>query len=110
MRMLEWMNQSCVFNKPKPSRGESFSSPVMRFGFYHSREPRRVSGAAEPSFGGTAVLDSAVGAAAEIVATTGKPRSNLGQIRAEVSGVHPVVNFTRNFLALREFNLRSTMR
>lgn len=93
--MLERMNQ------------KAFDPRWMRFDFYHSGEPRRVSGAAEPSLGGAAVLDPAVGAAAEIVATTGKPRSNLVQIRAEVSGVHPVVNFTRNFLALREFNLKT---
>lgn len=57
-----------------------------------------MSGAAKPSLGGTAVLDSAVGAAAEIVATRGKPRSNLGQIRAEISGGSPGGQFHSRLL------------
>lgn len=44
----------------------------------------------------------------EIVMTSGKARSDLGQISAEMSGVHPVVTCAGGCSAALEFNLRST--
>lgn len=44
----------------------------------------------------------------EITMTSGKARSDLRQISAEMSGVHPVVTLTSDSSAVLEFSLRST--
>lgn len=48
------------------------------------------------------------GAEVEIAVTSGKARSDLGQISSEMSGVHPVVTLAGDSSAVMEFNLRST--
>lgn len=48
------------------------------------------------------------GAEVEIVMTCRKAWSDLRQISAEMSGVHPVVTLTYDSSAVLEFNLRST--
>lgn len=47
------------------------------------------------------------GTEVEIVATSGKARSDLRQISAEMSGVHPMVTLSGDSSAVLEFNLRS---